>query len=195
MSIYALVILIFLFLLLSTNGNAFKYLPFIIFIGILVYFFGWFFINFFWVIPLVLIYKALVGPKTTQRARTRTYRTYRTYTNQEAEEFFRDFFRQAGGQYSNRTGQQGYGSYGNYNSGYQSGGYSQSAYVDKSKYYKILGVAENCTKEELRKAYLKKVKEHHPDRFATASESEKKYHEDNLKKINEAYDNLSKDFS
>lgn len=40
--------------------------------------------------------------------------------------FFRDFFRQAGGQYSNRTGQQGYGNYGNYN-----GGYIQSAYVDK----------------------------------------------------------------
>lgn len=187
MSIYALVILIFLFLLLTTNGNVLRYLPLIIFIGILVYFFGWFFMNFFWIIPLVLIYKALAGPKTTQRARTRTYRTY---TNQEAEEFFRDFFRQAGGQYSNRTGQQGYGNYGNYN-----GGYSQSTYVDKSKYYKILGVAENCTKEELRKAYLKKVKEHHPDRFATASEAEKKYHEDNLKKINEAYDNLSKDFS
>lgn len=192
MSIYAVVILIFLFLLLSTNGNAFRYLFLIIFIGILIYFFGWFFMNFFWVIPLVLIYKALAGPKATQRARTRTYRTY---TNQEAEEFFRDFFRQAGGQYSNGSGQQGYGNYGNYNGSYQNGSYTHNSYVDKSKYYKILGVAENCTKEELRKAYLKKVKEHHPDRFATATESEKKYHEDNLKKINEAYDNLNKDFS
>ena len=58
-----------------------------------------------------------------------------------------------------------------------------------------MGVDKNSTKEELRKAYLKKVKENHPDRFSNASEQEKKYHEEKLKKINEAYDNLIKDFS
>ena len=33
-------------------------------------------------------------------------------------------------------------------------------------------------------------KEHHPDKFVNASDSEKKFHESKMKEINEAYENL-----
>lgn len=59
----------------------------------------------------------------------------------------------------------------------------------------VLGVTKGVNKEEVKKAYLKKVKEHHPDRFASASESEKKYHEEQLKSINEAYDKIEKSYT
>ena len=65
----------------------------------------------------------------------------------------------------------------------------------KTKYYKILGVNSNATKEEIKKAYRELVKQHHPDKFTNASETDKKYHENRIKEINEAYDKLSKDFS
>ena len=63
---------------------------------------------------------------------------------------------------------------------------------DKSKYYQILGVQKGASADELKKAYFKLVKEHHPDRYTNSSESEKKYHEDKMKQINEAYDKLTK---
>ncbi len=66
---------------------------------------------------------------------------------------------------------------------------------DKTKYYKILGVNSNSTKEEIKKLIEILLKQHHPDRFTNASEADKKYHENRIKEINEAYDKLSKDFS
>ena len=48
-------------------------------------------------------------------------------------------------------------------------------------YYNILGVTQHSTPDEIRQAYRKLVKEHHPDR---GGDSEK------FKKINEAYDVL-----
>ena len=61
----------------------------------------------------------------------------------------------------------------------------------KSLFLKTL----NPAKEEVKKAYRDLVKQHHPDKFSNASESDKKYHENRIKEINEAYDKLSKDFS
>lgn len=51
-----------------------------------------------------------------------------------------------------------------------------------SDYYKILGVSKNATQEEIKKAYKKLAKEHHPDLNKHNTESEKKF-----KEINEAY--------
>ena len=46
------------------------------------------------------------------------------------------------------------------------------------------------TEEEIKKAYRQLAKEHHPDKFVNASDSEKKFHENKMKEINEAYENL-----
>lgn len=177
------IILIIVFALTMSVGleRTFQILPVLVIFGVLLYFFGWFVINFFWVILIFWFIHKLTKPKIT---RTRKW-NYRTYTNKEAEEFFREYFRQQGGYSQSNSSGYGQGSYGQYN----------TWGINKNEYYRVLGVEKNCTKDELRKAYLKKVKENHPDRFSNASEQEKIYHEEKLKKINEAYDNLVKDFS
>lgn len=186
-----MLLIIFIILLLSVGAQRASQITLgLMLTGILFLFFGWVVINFFWVFLLIWFIKSLTGTKQKKNYNQRkTY--YRTYTNKEAEEFFRQF-------YGQNAGSQGYGSYqNNYDGSYnnQGNGNFNTWGVNKDKYYKDLGVDKNCTKEELRKAYLKKVKEHHPDRFTNSTEEEKKYHEEKLKKINEAYDNLVKDFS
>jgi DNA polymerase I len=55
----------------------------------------------------------------------------------------------------------------------------------KKDYYDTLGVDENATTEEIKKAYRKKAMEHHPDRNNGSKKSEEKF-----KKIAEAYEIL-----
>ena len=112
-------------------------------------------------------------------------RTNGTFTQEEAEEFFRDFF---GGSFGGQSS-----TYGNSSGGYRQGGNYQrtGAYTsNKSKYYRILGLKDGASQEEIKKAYRQLAKEHHPDKFVNASDSEKKYHESKMKEINEAYENL-----
>ncbi len=52
--------------------------------------------------------------------------------------------------------------------------------------YEILGVTKTATDDDIRKAYRKLAITLHPDRFATASESEKKEAEKKFKEINAA---------
>lgn len=52
--------------------------------------------------------------------------------------------------------------------------------------YKILGVSENASKEEIKKAYRKKAKEYHPDLHPNDPTAAQKMNE-----INEAYDMLN----
>lgn len=52
--------------------------------------------------------------------------------------------------------------------------------------YKILGVSQDATKEEIKKAYRQKAKEYHPDLHPNDSEAERKMNE-----VNEAYDMLN----
>jgi len=167
------------------------------------------------VIPLILfwiIYNLLTGKN---RKKSSTYsRTYRrtdddffnsgstnrtTYggtfnSREEAEEFFRTFFGGGFGQGTTGTGGSTYG--GGYSS--QNGGSSyqrntSNTYTtDKSKYYTILGVNRGASQDEIKKAYHKLAKEHHPDKFVNSSDSEKKYHENKMKEINDAYENLTK---
>ena len=62
--------------------------------------------------------------------------------------------------------------------------------MDVKGYYKTLGVAENASQEEIKKAYRALCMKWHPDRWATGTEEEKKKAEDEFKKVAEAYDTL-----
>ena len=107
-----------------------------------------------------------------------------TFTQEEFEEFIRNAF---GGSFGGST----YG--GNSSGGYRQGGNYQrtGTYTsNRSRYYRILGVKDGASQEEIKKAYHQLAKEHHPDKFVNASDSEKKFHESKMKEINEAYENL-----
>lgn len=118
---------------------------------------------------------------------TRYYGSFKT--REEAEKFFRDFF---GASFGGSFGGQG-STYGNSSGGYRQGGNYQRTgtyTINKTKYYRILGLKDGASQEEIKKAYRQLAKEHHPDKFVNASDSEKKYHESKMKEINEAYENL-----
>jgi len=111
---------------------------------------------------------------------TRYYGHFRT---KEFEEFIRNAF---GGSFGGST-------YGNSSGGYRQGGSYQrtGTYTsNRSRYYRILGLKDGASQEEIKKAYRQLAKEHHPDKFVNASDSDKKYHENKMKEINEAYENL-----
>ena len=56
----------------------------------------------------------------------------------------------------------------------------------KENYYRILGVAENASQDEIKKAYRKLALKYHPDRNRNNPEAEEKF-----KQITEAYEVLS----
>ena len=56
--------------------------------------------------------------------------------------------------------------------------------------YKVLGVNEGATNEEIRAAYLSLVKKYHPDKYTDPDM--KQLSNEKLKEINEAYDQLTK---
>ena len=56
--------------------------------------------------------------------------------------------------------------------------------------YKVLGVTEGATNEEIRAAYLSLVKKYHPDKYTDPDM--KQLANEKLKEINEAYDQLTK---
>lgn len=61
----------------------------------------------------------------------------------------------------------------------------------KRDYYEVLGVNKNSSESEIKKAYRKAAMKFHPDKFSSASDTEKKEAEDKFKEINEAYEVLS----
>ena len=62
-----------------------------------------------------------------------------------------------------------------------------AAFID---YYEVLGVKSNASKEEIKTAYRKAARKHHPDLH---TKNEKAAAEEKFKKINEAYEVLSDD--
>lgn len=56
--------------------------------------------------------------------------------------------------------------------------------------YKVLGVSENATQEEIRRAYLQLVKKYHPDKYV--DNPLKDLANEKLKEVNQAYDMLTK---
>ena len=201
MEVMLVPLLILFFILVAGFGieNTFKILPPLIILGLLIYFLGWIAVKYFWIILPIWFISKLLSNKNRGSGSTysRTYR--RTYggtfnSREEAEEFFRTFFGGGFGQGTTGTGGSTYG--GGYSS--QNGGSSyqrntSNTYTtDKSKYYTILGVNRGASQDEIKKAYHKLAKEHHPDKFVNSSDSEKKYHENKMKEINDAYENLTK---
>ena len=210
MEVLLIPLLILFFILVAGFGieNTLKILPPLIILGLLIYFLGWVVVKYFWIIlPIWFLNKLLSNKnKGNNSSYSRTYRrtnddffnssstNRRTYSGtfnsrEEAEEFFRTFF---GGGFRQGTG----GTYGGYNSQNNRGSYQKNTYgtytTDKSKYYSILGVSSEASQDEIKKAYPKLAKEHHPDKYVNSSDSEKKYHENKMKEINEAYENLTK---
>ena len=116
-----------------------------------------------------------------------TYNDTRYYGHFRTQEEFEEFIRNAfGGGFGGST-------YGNSSGGYRQGGSYQrtGTYTsNRSRYYRILGLKDGASQEEIKKAYRQLAKEHHPDKFVNASDSEKKFHESKMKEINEAYENL-----
>jgi len=60
----------------------------------------------------------------------------------------------------------------------------------KRDYYEVLGVDKNASENDIKKAYRKAAMKYHPDKFANASDAEKKDAEEKFKEINEAYEVL-----
>lgn len=58
-------------------------------------------------------------------------------------------------------------------------------------YYKILGVPQNASGDEIKRAYRLAVKKYHPDLHSNATPEQKKEFEAKTKEINEAYSVLS----
>ena len=55
--------------------------------------------------------------------------------------------------------------------------------------YKVLGVSETASDEEVRSAYLKLVKQYHPDKYVNNPLAD--LATEKLKEINEAYDTIT----
>ena len=128
-------------------------------------------------------FRNIFGRDFGQNGTYNNTRSSGTFTQEEFEEFFRNAF---GGSFGGST-------YGNSSGGYRQGGSYQrtGTYTsNRSRYYRILGLKDGASQEEIKKAYRQLAKEHHPDKFVNASDSEKKFHESKMKEINEAYENL-----
>jgi len=63
--------------------------------------------------------------------------------------------------------------------------------MDSKGYYRLLGVDENASNNDIKKAFRDLSKKWHPDRFVNKSEAEQKEAEEKFKEINEAYSVLS----
>lgn len=57
-------------------------------------------------------------------------------------------------------------------------------------YYKILGLTNSASEEEIKKSYKKLAMKYHPDRSVNLSDIEKKKNEEKFKEINDAYQHL-----
>ena len=132
-------------------------------------------------------FRNIFGRDFGQNGTYNNTRSSGTFTQEEFEEFIRNAF---GGSFG---GTYGGSTYGNSSGGYRQGGNYQrtGTYTsNRSRYYRILGLKDGASQEEIKKAYRQLAKEHHPDKFVNASDSEKKFHESKMKEINEAYENL-----
>ncbi|TSJ47696.1 DnaJ domain-containing protein [Fluviicola chungangensis] len=66
----------------------------------------------------------------------------------------------------------------------------KSGSVSKKYAHEILGVSKNATQDEIKKAYRQLVKLHHPDKFATGTESQQKMAAEKFVEIQNAYESL-----
>lgn len=66
-------------------------------------------------------------------------------------------------------------------------------YNDSNHAYEILGLNNNATNDEIKKAYRKLVKKYHPDRVAHLGEAHQKGAEDKFKEVQKAYEQIQKE--
>lgn len=64
---------------------------------------------------------------------------------------------------------------------------------DPSSDYKILGVSETATTEEIKKAYRKLAVEYHPDKVAHMGEAYQKGAKEKFQSVQDAYENIKKE--
>lgn len=77
----------------------------------------------------------------------------------------------------------------------RAGSYSSSRSEEEMEtYYSVLGIQSTASDSELKKAYRKKCVEFHPDKIASKGlpEEFKKFAEEEMKKVNQAYDFIKK---
>ena len=68
-------------------------------------------------------------------------------------------------------------------------------YKDTSSFYKVLGIEESATNDEIKKAYRKMAIKHHPDKFNQLGEEQQKAAKNMFQKIQEAYEHIKKERS
>ena len=66
-------------------------------------------------------------------------------------------------------------------------------YKDVSNAYKVLGINQSVSDEELKKAYRKMAVKHHPDKFNQSGEEQLKAAKEKFQKIQEAYEQIKKE--
>ena len=68
-------------------------------------------------------------------------------------------------------------------------------YKDVLSYYKVLGIDESASNDEVKKAYRKMAIKHHPDKFSQLGEEQQKAAKNKFQKIQEAYEHIKKERS
>lgn len=86
----------------------------------------------------------------------------------------------------------GYGDFGGYSYQGQSSSSSSSSYSRSTleNDYRILEISSTATDEEVKKAYRRLAKEHHPDKVAHLGEEMRKAAEEKFAKLNQAYERI-----
>lgn len=74
--------------------------------------------------------------------------------------------------------------------GYSNSGYSNSQTSSHKDPYRVLGISQDASDDEVRKAYRKMAMKYHPDRVAGMSDEMQRNAAEQMKEINQAYDQI-----
>jgi|YNPMSStandDraft_1061717.scaffolds.fasta_scaffold00134_28 DnaJ-domain-containing protein 1 len=80
----------------------------------------------------------------------------------------------------------------NLNNNFSQNTSSKTNYGILKEAFKILEISENASNDEIKQAYISKIKEYHPDKVASLGKDLQKIAEIKTKEINEAYNLIRK---